>query len=146
MRLRYETGAATLVQFVVGVGLSFIGAAASIYNNCHNHSAADCVSNSLVSLVLIILSAAILGSIAAFGYVAQERRSTRLAFILIGIEGVAALIYLFDAKHSLGLLERVLNLISFAITGWVVVVAIGLAQSRGRRIVSGGRRHRVAKP
>jgi hypothetical protein len=146
MRLRYETGIATLVQFVIGVGLSFIGSAASILSGCHRHSAAECASNTLVSLVLIIITAAVLAAIAAFGYVAQERRSTRLALILIGIEGMAALFYLFDAKQSAGLLDRISNLISFLVAGWVVVITIGLAQSRGRRIVSVGRRRRVAKP
>jgi hypothetical protein len=146
MRLRYETGIATLVQFVFGVGLSLIGGAASVINGCHGHAAAECASNTLVSLLLIIITATVLAAIAAFGYIAQERRSTRLALILIGIEGMAALFYLFDAKQSLGLLERISNLISFVVAGWVVVIAVALAQSHGRRIVSGGRRHRVVKP
>jgi hypothetical protein len=145
MRLRYETGVATLVQFVVGTALGFLGAVVSIISGCRGHSGVDCASNSLVSLVLIILTVGALGVLLGLGYVAQERRSSRLALALIGAEALAALIFIFDAKQSPGLLDRLTNLVAFIIAIWVIVVAARLALARGRRIVSAGR-HPAVKP
>jgi hypothetical protein len=145
MRVRYETGIATFVQFVIGIGLSFVGSVASIIGGCRGHSGVDCASNTLVSLVLVILTVGAFGALLALGYAAQERRSSRLALILIGAEALAALIYLFDAKHSPGIIDRLTNVAGFAVAAWVIIVAVRLARSKGRRIVSAGRRP-VIKP
>jgi len=81
-----------------------------------------------------------LGVLLALGYSAQERRSTRLALILVGSELVAAIIYAFDAKLSPDLINRVVNVIGAGIVVWVIVIAVRLALSKGRRIVNGGRK------
>ena len=141
MHVRYETGVATFVQFVVGVFLSFITGGISIIADCRGTAAGECVSNALVSLILIIIIVAWLGFLLLLGYTAQDRRSSRLAMMLIGAEGLSALIYLFDAKHATDFISRLANVASFLLAGWVIFVAWHLLRARGGRIVK-SRRHK----
>jgi hypothetical protein len=142
MRVRYETGVATLVQFAAGTILAVVSGGGSVISGCLHHSGADCATNTFVTLLFLIFTAGVLAVIAILGYIAQERRSTRLAYILMGIEAGAALIYLFDAKQAPGFVDRITNLLTFLIAVWVIVVAWRLAQSKGARIV---RRQRTRK-
>ena len=135
MRIRYETGVATFVQFIVGAGLSFINGLASIISGCHGANSADCVSNAFVSLILIILTIVAFGFLLGLGYVAQDRRSSRLALVLIGCEAFAVLIFLFDAKHAPGLVDKTTNALSTLIGLWVIYVSWRLYRSKGARIV-----------
>jgi len=143
MRIRYETGIATLVQFAVIAGLSFINGLASIISGCHSGATADCITNAFVSLVLIIMLIVGLGILLALGYAAQARRSARLAYILMAAEAFAAFIFLFDAKQTPSIIERLTNFLSFAVSAWVIFVAWRLSRAKGGRIVA-GRSHRHA--
>lgn len=136
MRIRYETGLATFVQFIVGAGLSFINGVASIISGCHNANSADCVSNAFVSLILIILTIAAFGFLLGLGYVAQDRRSSRMALFLIGCEVFAMVIFLFDAKHAPSLVDKITNIVSALVAVWVTYVAWRLYRAGGTRIVS----------
>src|SRR6185312_6035667 len=100
MWLRYETSIATLVQFIIGTALTFLTGAASIVSGCRTSAGADCVGNTFVSLLLIIIVIVCYGFLLGVGYFAQEKRSSRLALLLIGSEAVAALIFLFDARQA----------------------------------------------
>ena len=142
MRIRYETGTATFVQFIIGAGLSFISGVASIIGGCRGAGGADCVSNAFVSLILIILTVTAFGFLLGLGYVAQERRSSRLAALLIGCEAFAMLIFLFDARQSPAVVDKLTNAISFIVAAWVAFVAVQLYRARGGRIV---RRHRSSR-
>ena len=135
MHIRYETTLATLVQFVIGTSLTFVSGLASILGGCRNVGGVDCVSNTFVSLLLIILVIAGYGFLLALGYVAQDRRSSRLAVFLIVCELFAGLIFLFDAKQAPSLVERATNGLSFVIVLWVCWVAFNLYRARGARIV-----------
>jgi hypothetical protein len=135
MRLRYETGTATLIQFAVVTILGFINQIVSIVSTCVKHDG-DCVSNSLVSLILVILIAIWLGFISALGYAAQDKRSKRLAQFLIGAEGFNVLISLFNAKHYPNTLGLITSVIDFAFAAWVIVLAWRLMRANGGRIVS----------
>ena len=140
MRIRYETGTATFVQFIIGAGLSFVSGVASIIGGCRDVSGADCVSNAFVSLILIILTVVAFSFLLGLGYVAQERRSNRLALILIGCEAFAMLIFLFDARQSPAVVDKLTNAISFIVAAWVAFVAWNLSRARGGRLVK--TRHR----
>jgi len=142
MRLRYETGAATLAQFIITSALSFVNGGASIISGCRSSTTADCVSNALVSLILIILIVIALGFLLLLGYIAQERRSTNLARLLMGFEASAALIFLFDAKQSPGVIDRLTNLIYFALAVWVILLAWRLSRAKGGRITQTRTRRR----
>jgi hypothetical protein len=142
MRVRYETGVAALIQFACGTILAAINGGGSVIGECLHHSGADCATNTFVTLLFLIFTAGALAVLAILGYIAQERRSPRLAYILMAVEMGAALIYLFDAKQAPGLIDRITNLASCLIAVWVVVVAWRLARSRGARIVTRQRAHR----
>lgn len=133
MWIRYETSVATLVQFIVGTGLTFLNGGASIISGCTN--GADCVSNAFVSLLLIILVIACYATLLGLGYVAQEKRSSRLALLLIGAEAFAALIFLFDAKQAPAIIDKGTNFVSFIIALWVMYIAFNLYRSKGARMV-----------
>jgi protein-S-isoprenylcysteine O-methyltransferase Ste14 len=81
------------------------------------------------------------------GYAAQERRSSRLAKLLIAAEILAALIYLYDTQHALSILERLTNLGSCLLALWVIVLAWRLSRAKGGRIVKvrARRRHTAQK-
>jgi len=134
MKVRYETSIATLVQFILGTVLTFLNSVVSIVNGCVG-GGADCVSNAFVSLLLVILVVTAYGVLLGLGYVAQDRRSSRLALLLIGCEAFAALIFLFDAKQAPGLVDKLTNALSFAVAIWVVFVAFNLYRAKGARIV-----------
>jgi hypothetical protein len=135
MRLRYETGTATLIQFAVVTILGFINQIVSIISTCVKHDG-DCVSNSLVSLILVILIAIWLGFISALGYAAQDKRSKRLAQFLIGAEGLNVMISLFNAKHFPNTLGLITSVIDCALAAWVIILAWRLMRADGGRIVS----------
>lgn len=135
MRIRYETSLATLVQFLAGVALSFVNGVASIAGGCFHTNSVDCVSNALVSLIVMLGSAMLFGVVLGLGYVAQARRSARLAYILIGAEIAMGAIFLFDAKHAVDVITVVTNLLSASIAAWVIWVAWNLSRTRGGRMV-----------
>lgn len=135
MRLRYETGTATLMQFAVVTILGLINQVTSIISTCLKHDG-DCVSNSLVSLMIVILIAIWLGFISALGYAAQDKRSKRLAQFLIGAEGLNVLISLFNAKHYPNVLGLITSVIDLVIAVWVIVLAWRLMRANGGRIVA----------
>ncbi len=140
MHLRYETGVATFVQFIIGAGLSFMTGVASIISGCRGASGADCITNTFVSLILIILTIVAFSFLAGLGYVAQDRRSSRLALALIGFELLAMLIFLFDALHSPDILSKLINFVSFVVALWVLYIAWKLYRAKGARIVRARRR------
>ena len=131
MRLRYETGIGTLVQFIATTAMSFLSTLVSIIGGVD----ANCVSNSLVSLILLIIIIFALGFLLVLGYAAQERRSSRLAKLLIASEILAAIIYLYDTQHALNVLERLTNLASCLLAIWVIILAWRLSRAKGGRIV-----------
>jgi hypothetical protein len=135
MHLRYETGVATMVQFVMGILLSFVTGGISIFVGCHGQGAGDCVSNTFVSLILIILIAVGYGVLLGVGYLAQERRSPRLALTLMALEALAVLIFAFDAKHAPDPVTLLANIISLALAAWVIFLAWRLVRAKGGRIV-----------
>ncbi|HVU59803.1 MAG TPA: hypothetical protein VHC98_03120 [Candidatus Saccharimonadales bacterium] len=142
MRIRYETGVATLVQFIGAAGLSFLGGLASIAAGCSSGANADCVTNAFVSLVFIILMIGALAFLVLLGYSAQARRSTRLALMLVIAELLALGFFLFDAKQAPDIVERITNALSALLAVWVILVALRLANARGQRIVNRPRRRR----
>jgi hypothetical protein len=148
MKLRYETGTATLVQFAVVVILALANGGVSIISTCVKNGG-DCVSNSLVSLLVIILQAFWLGFISVVGYGAQDRRSKRLAQLLIGFEGINAIIALFNARHFANILGLITSLIDLSIAAWIIFLAWNLIRADGGRIVkptTGSRSRRRPTP
>jgi hypothetical protein len=141
VKLTYQTAIATLVQFIT---LSFLGIANglnSIVTTCR-HDGNDCISNVIVSIIFFILTALWFGAIWILGTIAQERRSKRLAMLLIGAEGFVALIAYFNARHHTDILGLVTSLIDLVLAIWIITLAYRLMRAEGKRITNSGRRRR----
>lgn len=139
MKLKYQTAIATLIQFIT---LSFLGIANgvnSVVTTCR-HDGGDCISNLIVSIIFFILTAAWFGGLWILGAIAQERRSRRLAFLLMGAEGLVALIAYFNAKHYTDALGLATSLADLVLALWIITLAYRLMRAEGRRITSSGRK------
>lgn len=136
MRIYHQTTIATIIQFVVGSALSFITGVGSIASGCYGQSSADCVTNTFVSLLLVLLTVGAYGALVAVGYLAQARRSKRLALLLIGLEAGAMVVFSFDAKQSPSTVDRFANLAALAVAAWVAFIAFNLFRSGNSRVVA----------
>lgn len=141
MKLTYQTGIATLIQFIT---LSFLGMANglnSIVTTCRNDGS-DCINNVIVSIIFFILTATWFGAVWILGAAAQERRSKRLALVLIGAELLIAMVAYFNARHHTDALSLGTSLLDLALAFWIIFLAFRIVRSKGERITSGGRRRR----
>jgi len=134
MRLRYETGTATLIQLGVVTLLGLGNQVAAIISSCVKDASA-CVQDSFVSLVFVVLLGVWLGIVSVVGYAAQEKRSKRLSFLLIAFEGLILIVAAFNARHTTNIFERLTSLTDVAIAIWIIVLAFRLVQAGGGRIV-----------
>jgi len=135
MKLRYETGIATLVQFVTMTFLNVGTGLVSIVSGCHN-GIGDCIVNSFTSLVYFLLIALWFAFVWGLGFMAQERRSKRLAQALIGAELLIALVALFNARHHVDAIGLITSLIDSVLAIWVIFLAFKLMRADGARIVT----------
>lgn len=135
MRLTYETGVATFVQFVVISLLTFGSQVSSIVGSCTGEHK-NCITNSLSSILYFMLLVLWFGFIWILGYSAQKRRSRQLCRLLIAVEVGVMMIALFDLKRhttSLGLITSAADLL---LAAWVIYLALRLKRARGGRIRS----------
>jgi hypothetical protein len=135
MKLRYETGIATFIQFVVLSLLNIVNQLNSIVTTCRKDGS-DCVSNTIVSIIFFMLVVAWFGAVWLLGYAAQDRRSKRLAQLLICAEALIALVALFNARHHTDFLSLITSIIDLVLAAWIIVLAFRLMRSSGGRIVS----------
>lgn len=133
MTLKYQTGVATIAQFIIMAVLNFINGAVSSVQQCTGYSN-DCVSNIILSLLFWMLVTLWFGFLLVMGAAAQERRSRRVARILIAAEGLVALVALFDAHHYPNILGLVTSLVDAALAIWVITLAFRLVRARGGRV------------
>ena len=137
MRLRYETGTATLIQFIVLGLLNIATMIGSTVTACRTDS--DCLGSFFLNFIFYLLLVAWFGILCVIGFGAQQKRSKRLAQILICAEGLTALVSLFDAKHHNDFLGLITSAADFILSVWIVTLAFRLMRSGGGRVV---RKHR----
>lgn len=144
MKLTYETATATLIQFIVLGLLNIANGLDSIITTCR-HSGGDCVGNIFSSLIFYMLAVGWFGVVLGLGYLAQERRSKRLAQLLIMAECLIVLVALFNIKLNLkyhnGLLSLFTSFLDLVLSVWVITLAYRLMRAGGKRIT--GRRRRA---
>jgi hypothetical protein len=145
MKLTYQTGIATLIQFILLSFLTLGSQLVSVVTTCRQDGG-NCIGNLITSTIFYILVAVVFGSIWLVGLAAQSRRSKRLAQLLICIEGMVALIALFSLKLSLHQHKNPVGLLVsfsiFALACWTITLAYRLTKFGGSRVVSGQRRRR----
>jgi Ca2+/Na+ antiporter len=144
MRLTYETGTATLIQFIVLGLLNIADALQSIISTCA-HSGGDCVGNLLSSIIFYFLIVIWFGIILIIGFGAQQRRNKRLAELLILAELAVIVVAAYNIKldhfgfHN-GILSLVTSIIDIILCGWVIKVAYQLTKASSGRVVKRQRR------
>lgn len=136
MKLKYQTGVAAFVQFIVGTALGFANETYSSISVCIQHNHSSCVTNSFANIILAILTACWFGFVAILGYAAQDRRSRRLARFLMLAEAAVILVALFDITHFPDYLGLVTSIIDLAIALWVMLLAFRISHAKGGRVVA----------
>ena len=142
MRLTYETGSATLIQFIIIAFLNIANALDSIISGC-THGSTTCVTNMLSSVLYYIAIVAWFFLIVVFGYMAQSKRRKRPAILLILSESAvfifaAANIKLGITYHN-GALGLFTSLVDLILSVWVITLAYRLMKAGGGRVVSRSR-------
>jgi hypothetical protein len=148
VKLRYETGTATLIQFLVVMLLGFVNLVAGIIEGCRDSGASGCIEGTIIPLVYVLILAGWFGFIAMLGYAAQDQRSHKLARFLMAIELLVLVVALFNAKHFPNVLGLITSLTDAIIAGWIIVLAWRLSRAKGGRITvpaSRPRRRATAK-
>ncbi len=138
MHLTYETGKATMIQFIVIALINLGSTIASVINAC-THNGNQCVPNMLTSIVFYILIVVWFGFIMALGLQAQVKRSKPSLRLLIVAELAVFVVAAYDIhlgityhNGAVGLFTSLLDLIfSF----WVISLAFRLIRAGGRRVV-----------
>jgi hypothetical protein len=147
MKFKYETGIMTFVQFIVSSLFVLVTQFGSTTISCFKHGN-ECVSNIITSLLFFIVVSVTFGIIWLIGFAAQDRRSRRLAQLLICVEGMVGLIALFSVKlnlHTHNFFGLIGSLGLSAMALLIVRLAWRLMKGGGGRIVSKQRprqRHR----
>ena len=132
MKLSYETGKATLVQFIVMGILNLATGLNSIISSCH--SGKDCMTQAIVSPIYYILLTGWFASLWVLGYLAQERRSKWLARLLICAEGLVAIVALFNSRHHNDFIGLVTSVADLILALWVMLVAFRLMLAGSGRV------------
>jgi hypothetical protein len=145
MKFKYETGVITLVQFILLSLLGIANGLNSIVTTCHA-SGNDCISNMIVSLIYFILTTAWFAFIWILGYTVQDRRSRRLAQVLIAAEALIGLIALFNARHHTDVLGLATSVIDLVLAVWVITLAFRLMRAGGGRVVTKQRGRQRRRP
>ncbi len=134
MTLRYETGIATLIQFVTLTILNIGTGTVSAVTGCTNGTS-GCVTSLFTSAVFFVLISIWFGFIWILGFAAQETRSRRLAQALIIAEVLVIMVATLNARHHTDMLNLVTSLLDICLALWVIYLAIRLMQSKGGRVV-----------
>jgi hypothetical protein len=137
-KLRYETGTATLIHFIVMMLFGFVNAIAAIIDECKDTDAINCIQSSGISFIFVLVTAGWFGFLAMIGYAAQEQRSHRLAKVLMAAELMVLVVALFDIKHfhssSNTIFELLTSIIDAAFAAWIITLAFRLNRAKGGRI------------
>lgn len=140
MRLKYETGVVTLVQFIVISLLSLANSLNSIITTCVNDSG-QCIENMIPSIILFMLIAGWFAFIWVLGYAVQDRRGRKLTATLICAEFAVAMVALFSVKHHVDALSLVTSIIDLVLAVLVILLAFRIFIAGSSRVVS---RHRYS--
>jgi hypothetical protein len=142
MRLTYETGPATLIQFILLAFLNIVNAIYSIIATCTNGSNtnANCATNALSSVVFYILVVFWFGIICFIGFAAQNKRSKRMSQILIAAELSVVAVAAFNIKQGISnhtnAISMFTSLIDLILAAWVISLAFRLMRAKGGRVVN----------
>lgn len=142
MKLTYETGTATLIQFITLSLLNIINGINTTIATCRKEDTGECVEGAVVSFVFFVLVVGWFGFIAALGYTAQHRRSKRIAQLLIMAELLVIGVAYINIHGHPDALSLFISIIDLMLAVWIIVLAFRLMRAGGKRITSSPRRKR----
>ncbi len=147
MKLTYQTGIATLIQLGIMTLLNVLNGFHSAIQQCVTTDANNCIESIILSMLYFMVITAWFAFIWILGAAAQDRRSRRMAIILLGAEGLVLLVALFNAHNHNDLLGLFTSLVDAALAAWVAVLATRLILSGGGRVTASqrSRRRRLSK-
>jgi len=135
MAVRYQTGISTLAQFITMTALNLISTLIISINGCIK-SSGECVGDTTLNLLFLLVLAAWFGFLWVLGYAAQDRRSKNLAMALIGAEAIVTAAALLDLRHAPNPYSFITSLTDAGLAIWTIVLAWRLIKAGQGRIVS----------
>lgn len=140
MKLTYQTGIAALVHLAVMTAFNILNGIHSSVQQCA--SGTNCVGDIIISMLYFMLITLWFVFLWILATAVQSRRSRKLAFLLIGFEGLVILVSLFNAQHHNNLLGLVTSLVDAALATWVAWLALIVFIHGGARVTSSTRARR----
>ena len=145
MKLTYETGTATLIQFIVLGILNIFTGLDSVVQTCR-HDSPNCLENVFTSFVFYVLIITWFGIVCVIGYAAEQKRSRRLAQLLILAELLIAFVAFINIKLNLnahnGLLSLFTSIADLILAIWIISLAFRLMRAGTCRVVTAKTRTR----
>ncbi|HWB39118.1 MAG TPA: hypothetical protein VG604_02635 [Candidatus Saccharimonadales bacterium] len=139
MRLTYETGRATFIQFVVLSLLNIGDQANQAVTGCKQ----GCAVSLLTSVVFYMLVVFWFAAVWVLGMIAQRSRNKRLAQLLIGAELlVIAVALVINIRHATDALSFITSFVDIVLAIWVIILAFRLMRAGTGRVVRTRQRRR----
>lgn len=145
LRLKYETGIAATVQFIVMTIINFVNGVSGSVSQCLNGSS-GCVGNIVLAALFFLAVTVWFGALWLAGFAAQDRRSRRIAEVLIVAEALVLLIGLYGLMHMSSIIGGVKSLAEVATSVWISWLAFRLIRAKGGRVRARSRRHHPSQP
>lgn len=134
MLLRFHTALATFIQLAVMTLLVIFGGIMDVAKNCENSN--ECVTNSFLWIVIAFMLALWYFGLFGLGYLAQEKRSRRLAKFLIAGELFTAFVALMFLKNPSGLYSGIGAGVAVLFAVWIMILAYRIHKAKGGRITT----------
>jgi hypothetical protein len=134
MTIRYETAITTFAQLAVATLFVMLGGVFDTVKHCTE--ASDCVANSFLWLIIVFMVAIWFIMLCSLGYLAQEKRSYKLARLLIAGELFTAFITFMLFSHPSSPISAIGALTVFGLSVWTIILAWRIYKARGSRIVT----------
>lgn len=134
MKIKYETSTATFTQFIALSLLGIANALNQTITTCVKDSS-ECVTGAMLSIIFFILTVLFFAGVWVLGYTVQDKRSPRLAQLLIIVELIILPVAMINARGHSDLLSLFTSLTDIVLAAWVIYSAILLIKHGGKRVV-----------
>lgn len=122
---------ATFIQAVVVIVLTAVNGVYSGLTSCLGADKADCTTNSVLAVILVILAIIWFGFLSAMSYAAWVRRTTALIVLFAALEAITGGVSAFDLIHFDNAIGLITSLIDLLLALWVLYMTYHLFQLRG---------------
>lgn len=145
MKLTYQTGIAALIHLGVITFFNIANGVHSSVEQCTTVAGGDCIGNIITSMLYFMVITLWFVGLWVLAAIAQDRRSRKFAFLLMGAEAAVLMVALFNASNANSetpLLALITSLVDAALAAWVGLLALRLFISGGSRVTGSHRARR----